>query len=364
MKTADLIPFILIELNERDKYGFELTKDIETKSEGKIVIKQPTLYTVLKKLEKSKFISSYWEDSEIGGKRHYYKITNNGRLQLSTLPNYDVLLSNLEKEENPEAEENSTNNPTPLEAIMPSSEVFAESNIDNSTEMTINQANAELISEVKTDEFADNTSVMEFTKSIPTPAEEIKNIVSVDPKQELKPLIDLNYEIDYKTEVKFQEYQNIKKSEAYLMSKKANKFITFKTITFYLILLGVSLITYAVTKKTGTSPIFFAYFYFALTSCLFYPIIIALNSEHLVKKYKTKKYNYLTSILFSTLALALTIIFALFVNISLNNSSLTEIFALSNFENFYAPILITSCLYSDAVFAKLYFKKPKQNKEN
>jgi DNA-binding PadR family transcriptional regulator len=32
MKTADLIPFILIELNEKDKYGFELTKSIESKS--------------------------------------------------------------------------------------------------------------------------------------------------------------------------------------------------------------------------------------------------------------------------------------------------------------------------------------------
>ena len=81
MKTADLIPFILIELNECDKYGFELTKNIETKSHGKILIKQPTLYTLLKKLEKSKFISSYWQDSEIGGKRHYYKLTENGRLQ-------------------------------------------------------------------------------------------------------------------------------------------------------------------------------------------------------------------------------------------------------------------------------------------
>ena len=71
MKTADLIPLILIELAGGDKYGFELTKAIEDKSNQQIQIKQPTLYTVLKKLEKSKFISSYWEDSEIGGKRHY-----------------------------------------------------------------------------------------------------------------------------------------------------------------------------------------------------------------------------------------------------------------------------------------------------
>ena len=78
MKTADLIPLILLELNECDKYGFELTKSIENKSHGKIIIKQPTLYTILKKLEKTKFITSYWQDSEIGGKRHYYKITDNG----------------------------------------------------------------------------------------------------------------------------------------------------------------------------------------------------------------------------------------------------------------------------------------------
>ncbi|MBR1987580.1 MAG: helix-turn-helix transcriptional regulator [Clostridia bacterium] len=95
MKTTDLIPLILLELNDSDKYGFELTKSIESKSQGKIVIKQPTLYTILKKLEKSKFISSYWQDSDIGGKRHYYKITGNGRMQVSTLPSFSVLIANI-----------------------------------------------------------------------------------------------------------------------------------------------------------------------------------------------------------------------------------------------------------------------------
>ncbi len=94
MKTADLIPLILFELASGDKYGFELTKEIEDKSNQQIQIKQPTLYTVLKKLEKSKFITSYWEDSEIGGKRHYYKITENGKAQLSTLPSFDICLQN------------------------------------------------------------------------------------------------------------------------------------------------------------------------------------------------------------------------------------------------------------------------------
>ena len=108
MKTADLIPLILHELNDGDKYGFELTKEIEDKSNQQIQIKQPTLYTVLKKLEKSKFITSYWQDSEIGGKRHYYKITDNGKAQLQTLPSFDeslnaILLDDSQNEEENEA---------------------------------------------------------------------------------------------------------------------------------------------------------------------------------------------------------------------------------------------------------------------
>lgn len=99
MKTADLIPLILIELAGGDKYGFELTKAIEDKSNQQIQIKQPTLYTVLKKLEKSKFISSYWEDSEIGGKRHYYKITENGKAQIATLPSFEQCIQNILLEE-------------------------------------------------------------------------------------------------------------------------------------------------------------------------------------------------------------------------------------------------------------------------
>ena len=104
MKTAELIPMILLELSDGAKYGIELTKSIETKSNEKVVIKQPTLYTILKKLEKSKFISSYWEDSEIGGKRHYYKLTQYGNNQVSTLPSFSVLLENALKDEDSDIE--------------------------------------------------------------------------------------------------------------------------------------------------------------------------------------------------------------------------------------------------------------------
>lgn len=95
MKTTDLIPIILYQLVDGDRYGYEIIKQIEDSSNGGIIIKQPTLYSVLKKLEQGRFISSYWQDSEIGGKRHYYKLTDNGKSQLDTYPAYQQLLKDV-----------------------------------------------------------------------------------------------------------------------------------------------------------------------------------------------------------------------------------------------------------------------------
>lgn len=65
-------------LNE-DKYGLDIIKEVSDKSSGTYVLKQPTLYSCLKRLENQELITSYWVDSDIGGKRHYYKLTDKGR---------------------------------------------------------------------------------------------------------------------------------------------------------------------------------------------------------------------------------------------------------------------------------------------
>ena len=70
---------ILKSLYHGDKYGLEIIQEIEDKSNGSYELKQPTLYSCLKRLEAQGLISSYWEDSEIGGKRHYYKLTEQGK---------------------------------------------------------------------------------------------------------------------------------------------------------------------------------------------------------------------------------------------------------------------------------------------
>ncbi len=70
---------ILKTLASGDKYGYEIIKEIETRSNGTYELKQPTLYSCLKRLEGQGFISAYWVNSDIGGKRHYYKLTDLGR---------------------------------------------------------------------------------------------------------------------------------------------------------------------------------------------------------------------------------------------------------------------------------------------
>lgn len=62
-----------------DKYGYEIIKEIESATKGSIKLKQPSLYSSLRRMEEQGLISSYWQDSEIGGRRHYYRLTEKGK---------------------------------------------------------------------------------------------------------------------------------------------------------------------------------------------------------------------------------------------------------------------------------------------
>ena len=62
-----------------DKYGYEIIKEVENYSDGKIILKQPSLYSSLTRFEEKGYVSSYWGDSDIGGRRHYYHLTEMGQ---------------------------------------------------------------------------------------------------------------------------------------------------------------------------------------------------------------------------------------------------------------------------------------------
>lgn len=70
---------ILKALFEGDRYGYDIIKEIEQKSNGQYKLKQPTLYSCLKRLEVQNFIRSYWGAKTSGGRRKYYTLTDMGR---------------------------------------------------------------------------------------------------------------------------------------------------------------------------------------------------------------------------------------------------------------------------------------------
>ena len=69
---------ILRVLTEGDNYGYEIIKAIFEQSHRKFELKEPSLYTSLKRLEKQKLIDAYWGNESQGGRRKYYKITPSG----------------------------------------------------------------------------------------------------------------------------------------------------------------------------------------------------------------------------------------------------------------------------------------------
>jgi PadR family transcriptional regulator, regulatory protein PadR len=70
---------ILAMLKEKDSYGYEILKTILDKGNGLIDIKDATIYTAFKRMEKDELISSYWGDEFEGARRKYYSITESGK---------------------------------------------------------------------------------------------------------------------------------------------------------------------------------------------------------------------------------------------------------------------------------------------
>lgn len=74
---------VLSTLSAGDSYGYEILKDVAHTSEGAYEMKEPSLYTSLKRLEGQGFVKSYWGSESQGARRKYYHITDGGRDELS-----------------------------------------------------------------------------------------------------------------------------------------------------------------------------------------------------------------------------------------------------------------------------------------
>jgi DNA-binding PadR family transcriptional regulator len=63
----------------RDSYGFEIYNTILERTGEKYELKETTLYSSYKRLERGGCITSYWGDESQGARRKYYHITDEGR---------------------------------------------------------------------------------------------------------------------------------------------------------------------------------------------------------------------------------------------------------------------------------------------
>jgi len=70
---------ILAILNKKDSYGYEIMKTIIEGGKGLFTIKDATVYTAFKRMEKNQLISSYWGNEDGGARRKYYTITDKGQ---------------------------------------------------------------------------------------------------------------------------------------------------------------------------------------------------------------------------------------------------------------------------------------------
>jgi len=86
-------------LKDADSYGYDILKRILEKGKGLIDIKDATIYTAFKRMEKEALITTYWGDEDAGARRKYYSITEIGRdyytAKVEEWKEINIILNNL-----------------------------------------------------------------------------------------------------------------------------------------------------------------------------------------------------------------------------------------------------------------------------
>ena len=80
-KKGVLELIVLLSVNKKDMYGYELVLDV-----SKIVeVNEGTIYPLLRRLTNENYFDTYLEESNEGPSRKYYKITSLGKERLKKL---------------------------------------------------------------------------------------------------------------------------------------------------------------------------------------------------------------------------------------------------------------------------------------
>jgi PadR family transcriptional regulator len=80
---------VLSMLGEKDCYGYELVDEMSKK----ISISEGTIYPLLNRLIKAKYVETYLKESNLGPARKYYKLNSKGRERAKKLKNAWIIFS-------------------------------------------------------------------------------------------------------------------------------------------------------------------------------------------------------------------------------------------------------------------------------
>ncbi|MBM3179262.1 MAG: PadR family transcriptional regulator [Chloroflexi bacterium] len=81
--TSSLVLLSVLSRGKEPMYGYQIAKLLEESGPGFPMMKQGTLYPVLRSLEENGLLSSMVEPSVAGPPRRYYKITDEGQSVLT-----------------------------------------------------------------------------------------------------------------------------------------------------------------------------------------------------------------------------------------------------------------------------------------
>jgi PadR family transcriptional regulator PadR len=95
--TTVIILNLLAEL-DRPMYGYEIIKELESRSEGYFRFKEGLIYPRLHELERQGLLRSEWRGEEGSRRRKFYRITDKGRRRLETeLRNWQAFAENVNR---------------------------------------------------------------------------------------------------------------------------------------------------------------------------------------------------------------------------------------------------------------------------
>ena len=81
--AASATPLVLAILTEGESYGYAILRRVSELSDGQLQWTDGMLYPLLHRLERLGHVETRWRTSDVGRRRKYYRITRQGRRQLT-----------------------------------------------------------------------------------------------------------------------------------------------------------------------------------------------------------------------------------------------------------------------------------------